>query len=203
MSENKKKNNNKRFRKSVTLTSNILLSLTKYNKDLLNQSQKEENSNETTTQNKENSNKRKLKRRATINNTSSADKIKLNDQKNQRRQSYSELFLLKLNYVSNDIGLSQKLEGSYSNLYKDGKRVFDDLEKSNSLKNSFSFSDSKSNLNDIKYKRRGSLQPNFFRNKNFNLLNFGDDSFESNKNDSSFISSNSSSEDIKKKKKKK
>ena len=203
MSENKKKNNNKRFRKSVTLTSNILLSLTKYNKDLLNQSQKEENSNETTTKNKENSNKRKLKRRATINNTSSADKIKLNDQKNQRRQSYSELFLLKLNYVSNDIGLSQKLEGSYSNLYKDGKRVFDDLEKSNSLKNSFSFSDSKSNLNDIKYKRRGSLQPNFFRNKNFNLLNFGDDSFESNKNDSSFISSNSSSEDIEKKVKKK
>ena len=202
MSENKKKNNNKRYRKSVTLSSNILLSLTKFNKDLLNQSLKQNNSNETLTPNKENSNQRKLKRRATINNTSSADRIKL-DQKEQRRQSYSELFFLKLNYVSNDIGLSQKSEGSYSNLYKDGKRIFDDLEKSNSPKNSFSLSDSKTNLNDIQFKRRSSLQPNFFRNKNFNLLNFGDDSFESNKNDSSFISSNSSSEDIEKKVKKK
>ena len=147
-----------------------------------------------------------------INNTSSLDKLHYN-QKNQRRQSYSELFMLKLNYVSNDIGLSQKSEGAYSNFYKDGKRVFDDLEKSNSLKNSFALSNSKTDLKEIKYKRRASLQPNF--NFNFDFLNFeknlkkkkkdneSDSSSSNDSNNSSFHSSENQSEDIETKAKKK
>ena len=214
MSENKKKVNNKKSRKSVTLTSDILMSLTSFNKDLSNPNIKSKKSNDTLIKNKENLNQKKLKRRGTINYTSSADKIKL-VQKEQRRQSYSELFMLKLNYVSNDIGLSQKSEGAYSNFYKDGKRVFDDLEKSNSLKNSFALSNSRTDLKEIKYRRRASLQPNC--NLNFDFLSFGDykkkhrdnesrsnSSNSSDSNNSSFDSSHSnSSEDIETKAKKK
>ena len=118
-----------------------------------------------------------LKRRESL--TSSVKQIK-NSQIERRRVSYSDLFLLKLNYVSNDINLSQKHESGYSNLYKNGVRVFDDLEKENSksLKGSFTLpnSISKASINK-KYMRTSSLQPNFFRNKNFNLLNCSDDAF--------------------------
>ena len=118
-----------------------------------------------------------LKRRESL--TSSVKQIK-NSQIERRRVSYSDLFLLKLNYVSNDINLSQKHESGYSNLYKNGIRVFDDLEKENSksLKSSFTLpnSISKASINK-KYMRTSSLQPNFFRNKNFNLLNCSDDAF--------------------------
>ena len=118
-----------------------------------------------------------LKRRESL--TSSVKQIK-NSQIERRRVSYSDLFLLKLNYVSNDINLSQKHESGYSNLYKNGIRVFDDLEKENSksLKGSFTLpnSISKASINK-KYMRTSSLQPNFFRNKNFNLLNCSDDAF--------------------------
>ena len=118
-----------------------------------------------------------LKRRESL--TSSVKQIK-NSLIERRRASYSDLFLLKLNYVSNDINLSQKHESGYSNLYKNGIRVFDDLEKENSksLKGSFTLpnSISKASINK-KYMRTSSLQPNFFRNKNFNLLNCSDDAF--------------------------
>ena len=47
MSENKKKVNNKKSRKSVTLTSDILMSLTSFNKDLSNPNIKPKKSNDT------------------------------------------------------------------------------------------------------------------------------------------------------------
>ena len=125
----------------------------------------------------EDNSEKTLKRRASL--TSSVEQIKVS-QIAKRRSSYSDLFLLKLNYVSNDINLSQKHESGYSNLYKNGIRVFDELDKenANSVKSSFTLSNnfSKTSL-DKKYMRRSSLQPNFFRNKNFNLLNCSDDAF--------------------------
>ncbi len=141
-----------------------------------------------------------LKRRESL--TSSVKQIK-NSQIERRRASYSDLFLLKLNYVSNDINLSQKHESGYSNLYKNGIRVFDDLEKENSksLKGSFTLpnSISKASINK-KYMRTSSLQPNFFRNKNFNLLNCSDDAFGIKNNKSNEYISNVSNKKKRKKK---
>ena len=107
-------------------------------------------------------------------------KGKTNFQNQKRRGSYSDLFKLKQSYVSNDINLTQKQQGKYSELYKNGIRVFDDLEKeekknsnNNSLRSSFALSITKSRnaLKDTKIGgRRASLQPSIFRNKNFNLL---------------------------------
>ena len=222
----KVKNQNKiRHRKSIQLTSNLLnafIQPNKVEKTSPKKSIKRRKSIEGILPKgleiiQINQDKKKPKNKNVIPNTSSVDKIQYN-QKNQRRQSYSELFLLKLNYVSNDIGLSQKPEGAYSNFYKDGKRVFEDIEKSNSLKNSFVLPNSKTELKEIKYRRRASLQPNF----NFDFLKFfGDkkkkkDNNESNSNssnsnsskssdsnNSSFVSSKSSDEDIETKAKKK
>ena len=124
----------------------------------------------------EDNSEKTLKRRASL--TSSVEQIKVS-QLAKRRSSYSDLFLLKLNYIPNDFSLSQKPESGYSNLYKNGIRVFDELDKenSNSFKSSFTLSNniSKTSL-DKKYMRRSSLQPNFFRNQNFDFLNCGDDS---------------------------
>ena len=221
--EIEKKNNKKQLkrRQSIQLSSNLLRAFTQPNKTEKTSSKKlppkRRKSIETIPPfalelNQNSQEKSKLKKKQSINNTSSVDKINYNP-KNQRRQSYSELFMLKLNYVSNDIGLSQKPEGAYSNLYKDGKRVFDDLEKSNSLKNSFALSNSKTDLKEIKYKRRASLQPNF--NFNFDFLNFeknlkkkkkdneSDSSSSNDINNSSFHSSENQSEDIETKAKKK
>ncbi len=124
----------------------------------------------------EDNSEKTLKRRASL--TSSVEQIKVS-QLAKRRSSYSDLFLLKLNYIPNDFSLTQKPESGYSNLYKNGIRVFDELDKenSNSFKSSFTLSNnvSKTSL-DKKYMRRSSLQPNFFRNQNFDFLNCGDDS---------------------------
>ena len=222
--ELEKVKNQKQFksRKSIQLTSSLLKAFTQPTKTEKTSSKKSIKRRKSIQGippkglglNQNNHDKKNIKRRSSINNTSSLDKLHYN-QKNQRRQSYSELFMLKLNYVSNDIGLSQKSEGAYSNFYKDGKRVFDDLEKSNSLKNSFALSNSKTDLKEIKYRRRASLQPNC--NLNFDFLSFGDykkknrdnesrsdSSNSSDSNNSSFDSSHiNSSEDIETKAKKK
>ena len=222
--ELEKVKNQKQFksRKSIQLTSSLLKAFTQPTKTEKTSSKKSIKRRKSIQGippkglglNQNNHDKKNIKRRSSINNTSSLDKLHYN-QKNQRRQSYSELFMLKLNYVSNDIGLSQKSEGAYSNFYKDGKRVFDDLEKSNSLKNSFALSNSRTDLKEIKYRRRASLQPNC--NLNFDFLSFGDykkknrdnesrsdSSNSSDSNNSSFDSSHcNSSEDIETKAKKK
>ena len=57
------------------------------------------------------------------------------------RKTYLEIFKDKLNYVGPNFQLSEKPTGAYSNLYKDGIRMFDEIEKNNnsnfsSLKNS-------------------------------------------------------------------
>ena len=105
-------------------------------------------------------------------------KGKTNFQNQKRRGSYSDLFKLKQNYITNDIHLSQKQGSKYSDLYKNGIRVFEDFDiedkknsNNNSLKNSFSLSmnKSKKNLKNLTIGRRASM-PCTLRNKNFNLL---------------------------------
>ena len=55
-------------------------------------------------------------------------KGKTNFQNQKRRGSYSDLFKLKQNYITNDIHLSQKQGSKYSDLYKNGIRVFEDFD---------------------------------------------------------------------------
>ena len=91
-----------------------------------------------------------------------------------RRGSYCDLFKLKQNYVSNDFTLTQKPESGYSILYKDGVRVFDEIEKGNvnsSIKSSFVLSNnrSKNSLSpNRRNRRRGSVEGSLFGK--FNLL---------------------------------
>ena len=122
--ELEKVKNQKQFksRKSIQLTSSLLKAFTQPTKTEKTSSKKSIKRRKSIQGippkglglNQNNHDKKNIKRRSSINNTSSLDKLHYN-QKNQRRQSYSELFMLKLNYVSNDIGLSQKSEGAYSN----------------------------------------------------------------------------------------
>ena len=78
---------------------------------------------------------RSLKNSQIDNSTNTIDSLK-------PRKTYLEIFKDKLNYVGPNFSLSEKPIGTYSNLYKDGIRMFDDLEKNNnnsivnSLKNS-------------------------------------------------------------------
>ena len=86
-----------------------------------------------------------------------------------RRGSYCDLFKLKQSYVSNDFSLTQKPESGYSILYKDGVRVFEDVEKgnvNNSIKSSFILSNnrSKNSLSpNRKNRRRGSVEASLYR----------------------------------------
>ena len=180
---NVSKNLNTKRRKSVMLSSKIGLESLKSSeiKDEKENQKKNKKSRKSVQFKRqmtiqEDNSEKTLKRRASL--TSSVEQIKVS-QIAKRRSSYSDLFLLKLNYIPNDFSLSQKPESGYSNLYKNGIRVFDELDKenANSVKSSFTLSNnfSKTSL-DKKYMRRSSLQPNFFRNQNFDFLNCGDDS---------------------------
>ena len=77
---------------------------------------------------------RSLKNSQIDNSTNTIDSLK-------PRKTYLEIFKDKLNYVGPNFQLSEKPTGAYSNLYKDGIRMFDEIEKNNnsnfsSLKNS-------------------------------------------------------------------
>ena len=100
---------------------------------------------------------------------------KLPSKPSGRRGSYCDLFKLKQSYVSNDFSLTQKPETGYSILYKDGVRVFEDVEKSNNVNNSIrssfllSNNRSKNSLSpNRKIRRRGSVEASF--NRKYTLL---------------------------------